>query len=270
MFDRDQILRRMNSLIFIGKTFNGQTNDKELLMPEVQTPNFQPVHTLRVHEEICKQIRHQLAMGSLKSGDKLPAERKLALEFGVCRAAVREALRSLENAGVVTMRKGAYGGAFIRAANATTLTQPLMDLLILSQVSGENIAQVRLIVNDIAVKLACEHRTASDLAALQNSLDNIENETADSERAKATTQFFDCVVSAGHNSVWAALVESFNQVARHSPARELRLPESTNIWLRRMTKSIRTRSTKSASRAMRDYLGNSRSIPNPVRAAPGK
>ena len=46
-------------------------------------PNFAPIKTQRAFEIICEQIRAQLAAGTLKAGDKLPAERELAAEFQV-------------------------------------------------------------------------------------------------------------------------------------------------------------------------------------------
>ena len=66
----------------------------------------------RAFEEIAAQIRGELAAGRLKSGERLPAERDLAVRFGVSRNTLREALRSLENAGLLQFRKGATGGAW--------------------------------------------------------------------------------------------------------------------------------------------------------------
>ena len=65
----------------------------------------------RIFEEICDQIRRDMAASKLCPGDKLPAERELAQQFGVSRNAVREALRSLEVAGIVRLQKGVKGGA---------------------------------------------------------------------------------------------------------------------------------------------------------------
>ena len=69
-------------------------------------PTFKPIHTRRTFEEICERIREQLALGVLKPGDKLPAERELAQQLCVSRNVLREALRSLEMAGVLKLPKG--------------------------------------------------------------------------------------------------------------------------------------------------------------------
>src|SRR6185295_4418568 len=66
---------------------------------------FRPVATRRAFEEITAQIRDQLARQSLKTGDRLPPERDLADQFGVSRNTLREALRSLEIAGLLELKK---------------------------------------------------------------------------------------------------------------------------------------------------------------------
>ncbi|WP_426442565.1 FadR/GntR family transcriptional regulator [Bradyrhizobium genosp. P] len=77
----------------------------------------------RAFDTICQKVRDLLADGSLKPGDKLPAERQLAEQFGVGRSALREALRTLEAAGILTLKKGAHGGAFIRQGDPSRVTQ---------------------------------------------------------------------------------------------------------------------------------------------------
>jgi len=68
---------------------------------------FDTVKSARLFEEICDQVRSRLSQGRIRPGDKLPPERTLADQFGVSRAAVREALRALEVSGLIELRKGA-------------------------------------------------------------------------------------------------------------------------------------------------------------------
>src|SRR3981081_1134156 len=73
-------------------------------------PRFAPIRTKRVFEEICEQVRREMAAGTLRPGDKLPAERELALKLGVSRAAGREALRCFERPAVVGRQRGPQSG----------------------------------------------------------------------------------------------------------------------------------------------------------------
>lgn len=67
--------------------------------------NFQPIRSTRAFEEIAAQIRTELAEGRLKVGSRLPSERALSERFGVSRNTLREALRSLEHAGLVRLQR---------------------------------------------------------------------------------------------------------------------------------------------------------------------
>ena len=80
---------------------------------------FSRIRNLRAFEEIADQIRRELSDRRLRAGDRLPPERVLAEQFGVSRNTLREALRSLENAGLLRLQKGATGGAFVRESTAT-------------------------------------------------------------------------------------------------------------------------------------------------------
>ncbi|MGA8355177.1 MAG: winged helix-turn-helix domain-containing protein [Solirubrobacteraceae bacterium] len=73
---------------------------------------FTAAQRVRSFEDIIAQVRDAVAEGRLRPGERLPSERALAESFGVSRATLREALRSLEALGVVEIRLGATGGAF--------------------------------------------------------------------------------------------------------------------------------------------------------------
>ena len=77
---------------------------------------FAPIKRRRLSDQVSAQIQVRIASGELRSGDKLPPERELAETFGVSRGAVREALRSLERSGLVSLQAGAPWAWSQRAA----------------------------------------------------------------------------------------------------------------------------------------------------------
>jgi GntR family transcriptional repressor for pyruvate dehydrogenase complex len=132
---------------------------------------FRPVRSPRAFEEIAVQIREQMAQGRLRVGSKLPAERDLAEQFGVSRNTVREALRSLEHAGLIRQHKGATGGSFVSEHSAEAVGTGLLDMYHLGAISPAHLTEARIWLESIIVREACKRATAADLQALN---DNIE------------------------------------------------------------------------------------------------
>ena len=132
---------------------------------------FRRVQVARAFEDIAGQIRGELSHGRLKAGDRLPAERELAVRFGVSRNTLREAFRSLEIAGLITLRKGATGGAFVNDSNGETIVTGIQDMFSLGAVTAEQITQARISIESAIIRTACEAHTAEDIKKLR---DNIE------------------------------------------------------------------------------------------------
>src|SRR5580693_10502950 len=123
---------------------------------------FRPIRTRRAFEEICERIREQLALGVLKPGDKLPPERDLARQLGVSRNVLREALRSLEMAGILRLQKGVKGGAFIREGDTSRMNEVMRDMLSLGTISVRELSEARIHVLELVVRLACANARHAD------------------------------------------------------------------------------------------------------------
>ena len=223
--------------------------------PSNQELAFQQVKTRRVFEEICEQIRQRLASGALRPGDKLPAERDLALEFKVSRPAVREALRTLEISGVVSLQKGVKGGAFIRDGNPAMLTQSLQDLVFLGRVSLKSLAETRVLINGMVIRLACERATEEDFRKIEDNIDFIESSEDLDHRSEAGVLFFRLIAQATGNEVLTMLVDSLGDIVRYvidKTGRKAR-PELVPVR-RRILKAMRARDAAAATKAMNEYL----------------
>src|ERR1700704_2086953 len=135
---------------------------------------FRPIRPRRPFEEICERIREQLALGVLKPGDKLPPERDLAQQLGVSRNVLREALRSLEMAGVLRLLKGVKGGAFIQEGDTGRMNDVMRDMLSLGTISVRELSEARVHVLDLVVRLACANARPADLDALEANVERTE------------------------------------------------------------------------------------------------
>lgn len=140
-------------------------------------PLFQAVKAARAFEEIATQIRAELAGGRLKVGSRLPAERALAQQFGVSRNTLREALRSLEHAGLIRLQKGASGGAFISEGSGDAITTSLMDLYHVGTITPDQLTEARIWLESVIVREACRRATPADIQALKENISEAEEAT---------------------------------------------------------------------------------------------
>lgn len=129
---------------------------------------FVPVTVARTSSSIADQIRGAILGGKLSEGERLPPERELAEQFGVSRVSVRDALRTLEAMGLIEVRVGARGGAFVTAPTGSLVGQTISDMMIMQALTPEDIVEARLIVELGTVTLAAARATEENLAALRD------------------------------------------------------------------------------------------------------
>lgn len=128
---------------------------------------FGPVRSDRTFEIVVQRIRDKLAAGELRPGDKLPPERELAKQLDVSRNVVREALRALENAGMLKTRKGAHGGTFIEKGSAARISAALNDLVILDAISLGDLLEARRMMLGMVLDHLAVSSAAAELSALE-------------------------------------------------------------------------------------------------------
>ena len=247
-----------------------------------EAPVFEPIQTRRAFEQICERIRGQITSGALKPGDKLPAERELAQQLGVGRNALREALRSLEIAGIVRLQKGVKGGAFIREGDAGGMNQVMQDMYSLGSISVDDLTEARVHIQDLVVRLACERATSADFDALAANIDRTERMTAEGrylDRIECSREFYALLVTASRNQVLALMVHSlteilmqfvYQRVAAGGPP-QARLVEKRRQFLA----ALRARDAATATRLMKSHLRSVHGLFEPVPEAdaartPGK
>jgi GntR family transcriptional regulator, transcriptional repressor for pyruvate dehydrogenase complex len=177
-----------------------------------QAPDmFSPVNVDRVSQVIVDQIKVLIRDGRLLPGDRLPSERELCQRFGVSRVTVREALRVLEAGGLLTIRVGAHGGAFLTSPTTERLSEGLADLISVSKLTAANVTEARIIVELGILPLAVERATSDDIAALFAMVDEAERAlAAETYSVEMSAAFHIRVAECTHNPAIAMLVQSFH------------------------------------------------------------
>jgi GntR family transcriptional repressor for pyruvate dehydrogenase complex len=222
---------------------------------------FQPIHVRRTFEEICERIREQLALGVLKPGDKLPRERDLAEQLGVSRNVLKEALRSLEMAGLLRLQKGVKGGAFIQEGDMGRMNDVVRDMLSLGAISVRELSEGRIQILDLIVRLACERAQAADFQALEANIERADFATREGrwlDRVECSREFYKLLAAATGNKVMAMIMESVTEIHMRFvyakvASSGVSMPQLVEKR-RQFLSALRARDVSSATRLMRVHL----------------
>ena len=179
---------------------------------------FQAIRSARAFEDIAAQIRAELAAGRLKVGSRLPSERALSERFNVSRNTLREALRSLEHAGLIRLQKGASGGAFISERSGEAVVTGLLDLYHVGAIGPAQLTQARIWVESIIVREACQRATPEDLAELHRNIEQAQAATTAGDfalRAKTNIDFHRILARMTGNPIMVVMMDALLTVLLH-------------------------------------------------------
>jgi len=133
---------------------------------------FQKTNQHRVFQDLVNQIEGAILDGRLHVGDKLPPQRELVEMFQTSRASLREALRVLEQKGLIDIKLGVSGGAVIKAVDTEPVTESLALLIQHQKVSLEELAEFREGVEGNVAALAARRVTRAEIVKLKALLEN--------------------------------------------------------------------------------------------------
>ncbi|BBO71039.1 GntR family transcriptional regulator [Desulfosarcina alkanivorans] len=174
---------------------------------------LRPVTHTKLHEQIVAQIQDLIQSGNLKHGDRLPPERELSAIFGVSRHSVREAVRRLEQQGMLKSRAGS--GTFVVLDEACPLSQFLAVAVHREKSKISEIFQFRRMIEPQIARLAAINATPSDIRHLEQILRDQMQSLDDPVLAGTHDQAFHVALArATGNSVLFHIVERIGDVLR--------------------------------------------------------
>lgn len=184
------------------------------------TPAIAP-RAPRSFDDVVNQLRELIYRGDVRVGERLPAERALAEQFQVSRNMVREGLRTLEAAGLIELRQGRSGGAFVRGGGPEIVTRGLRDMLRLGGFTLDDLAEARLWLSTTIVRVVAERVSERDLHRLE---ENVAQSVSFARRrhwsrlAQTNMAFLDLLAASTRNPVLEAIHESVMGVLRQISA----------------------------------------------------
>jgi GntR family transcriptional repressor for pyruvate dehydrogenase complex len=173
---------------------------------------FNTIRIKKAPQQIISQIRKQIFEGTLIPGDKLPSESKLIEQFNVSKQTLREALRALEFIGIIEIRKGNMGGAFIVEMDSQITLELLANFLYFKKLSIHHVTEARKIVEPYAAGVAATSIQNADLERLKNIIDLTRKEYNSDDYSKYAINNdleFHCVIANSTKNPLLILIVDF-------------------------------------------------------------
>ena len=155
---------------------------------------------VRLADTIAQQLEQRILEGSLKPGDRLPPEREFALELGVSRPSLREAMQKLVSKGLLSTRHG--GGTFVTDQLEAHFVDPWQDMLKSQPLLHRDLLEFRQMLETQAATLAAERATDIDIQRLDAAyaaLDAAYTQGDLSACVGADVAFHQAIAEASHN-----------------------------------------------------------------------
>ncbi len=162
---------------------------------------FQRIDKSRRFLQVSRQLRQSIFNGDYLPGQRLPNERMLSETFGVSRIIVREAIWDLKRSGLVEIKRGAHGGAFVQEMRHDAVTNVMRDVLSLTTARPAHIIEVRLLIEPAVAAFTAERATEKDLEEMRAYLKAIPKKQTD-EYVRWHIGFHRMVAKASRNPLF--------------------------------------------------------------------
>jgi len=215
---------------------------------------LEPVKSIRIYEDIVRQVKALIADGRLTSGDRLPPERELAERFRVSRTSVREALRSLQSRGLIEIRAGE--GAFVRDVSVEALIEPLALVILPHREAVGELFEARRLLEPAIAALAARRATGEEISEMERILAEQAREVASGRTGMAQDSSLHAAIAAHNRAIVrivSALIDLLGQSREESLLTRGR-PRRSHQNHRRILAAIRRRDADGAYQAMLDHL----------------
>jgi len=219
---------------------------------------FSSVSTSRISQEIERQIKGAIFSEQLKPGDRLSSEQELSRIFNASRTTVREALRTLEREGFLTIKQGVKGGSFVREADFSPIVNSITHMLQFKRVTLENLTEARLIIEPEIAKMASLKSLRADIRKMEESLDGLRQVVEKKERSTSTNiQFHRIISECCRNPVLFFINSSLLNLLEENLSRLYMQLEGNRLMLEqhvRIYEAIKAHQAEKAYSEMRNHI----------------
>ncbi|HEX9437365.1 MAG TPA: FCD domain-containing protein [Candidatus Limnocylindria bacterium] len=218
---------------------------------------FTPIRQARASGEIVLQIERAIFDGALHPGDRLESERELAEQFSVSRITVRDALRVLEARGLIRVKVGATGGAFVAETNFDHVVGSISTMIALRKMTLSELAEARTVVETATAELAAERADAAAVARLAEMVDRGRGVVREGlPHTEVSMDFHVALAEASKNELLSATVRAYRDLLIQTlhDMRDIRSARVTQKAHEEILEAIRARDGEATRKLMLEHL----------------
>jgi DNA-binding FadR family transcriptional regulator len=218
---------------------------------------FTPVSRTRASADIVDQIERAIFDRAYSAGERLRSERELAEQFKVSRITVRDALRVLEARGLIRVKVGASGGAFVTDTNLDQVVGSISTMVKLQRMTLSELAEARTIVETAAAERAASRANPAAIARLGEMVERSRDVVRDGlPHTEVSMDFHVGVAEASGNELLSATVRAYRDLLMQT-LRDMRDPSSareTQKWHEDILDAIRQHDPDATRALMQEHL----------------
>ena len=228
-----------------------------------KTLAFTKANPTKLVDHLVAQIEEAIVSGSYRPGEKLPPSRELEGLLGASRGTLREAFRILTHKGLIEVKAGAKGGAFVRQPGTESVTESLGLLIRQREITIDDLYEFREVVEDALVRQVIKKAGLSDIKELKSLLSEMADlvplglshfrQLLRVER-RIRGEFIRVAQSKMYESVLYAIWDNLHSYARlYLPGDEGMPEEHLDDW-QTIISAIESRDAETAAAQTRDHL----------------
>jgi GntR family transcriptional repressor for pyruvate dehydrogenase complex len=212
-----------------------------------------------LYEQIADSVEEMIFEGGVDAM-RLPTEADLAEKYDVSRSVIREALKILNERGLVSMRAG--DGSYVNIPKAATISRVLGRVMRFNRVSDDKITEVRMLLETKTAGEAAQNATDEDIALLEDLNRQMELHHDDLEmRVNKDCEFHTAIARMSRNELLEFMVESIAELLKEYIKERIALDtggsEGGIKYHKKIIKAIKAHDSKKAKLLMKGHIEES-------------
>ena len=203
-----------------------------------------PMEVPKASDVLANELRERILSGQYPEGTPLPPERELVVQTRMSRTTVREALRILEVQGLIRIKAGRAGGAFVQQPGEENVASSLELLIRGRRLRLASVHETREAIEPSCARLAALHRTTGDLRRLEATNEAIAASADLDGFLRANVDWHVAVATASHNEILTGIMMALS--------RAIYTTTNNEGFINDEVRAITVRAHRSVTRAIKD------------------